>query len=134
MICTTHNLLNFSPSQRPPQAATVQQMPGRDAYLDGLLVFATRAHARGGIVTRPKQTLESRSSRARTLAPDVKPCRETTCPCAGSVCQTQAFSKLLCVKQRTVSYSPMGRIATTMKDRDARYYKLLDLVTLATDR
>ena len=54
----------------------MQQMPGRDAYLDGLLVFATRAHARGGIVTRPKQTLESRSSRARTLAPDVKPCRD----------------------------------------------------------
>ena len=26
----------------------MQQMPGRDAYLDGLLVFATRAHARGG--------------------------------------------------------------------------------------
>jgi hypothetical protein len=30
MICTTHN-------QRPPEAATVQQMPGRNAYLDGLL-------------------------------------------------------------------------------------------------
>jgi Methyltransferase domain len=27
----------FHPSQRPPEAATVQQMPGRDAYLDGLL-------------------------------------------------------------------------------------------------
>ena len=37
MICTTHNLLKLSPSQRPPEAATVQQMPGRDAYLDGLL-------------------------------------------------------------------------------------------------
>jgi hypothetical protein len=30
MICTTHN-------QRPSEAATVQQMPGRNAYLDGLL-------------------------------------------------------------------------------------------------
>jgi hypothetical protein len=30
------------------------------------------------------------------------------------------------VKQRNVSYSPMGRITTTMKDRDARYYQLLE--------
>ena len=38
MICTTHNLLKlFTLWQRPPEAATAQQMPGRDAYLDGLL-------------------------------------------------------------------------------------------------
>ena len=39
MICTAHNLVSCSPSQRPPEPPTVQQMPGRDAYLDGLLAY-----------------------------------------------------------------------------------------------
>ena len=37
MICTTHNLLKLFTLAKAPEAATAQQMPGRDAYLDGLL-------------------------------------------------------------------------------------------------
>ena len=37
MICTTHNLLKLFTLARSPEAATVQPMPGRNAYLDGLL-------------------------------------------------------------------------------------------------
>ena len=34
-------------SQRPPEAATAQQMPGRDAYLDGLLACEAEAAIEG---------------------------------------------------------------------------------------
>ena len=42
MICTTHNLLKLFTLARPPEAATAQQMPGRDGYLDGLLAHSIR--------------------------------------------------------------------------------------------
>ena len=53
MICTTHNLLKLFTFAKAAEAATVQQMPGRDAYLDGLLgcslthvLFATAPQGR----------------------------------------------------------------------------------------
>ena len=85
-------------------------------------------------MTRPKQTLESRSSRARTLAPDVKPCRDKRVRVRARFVRPRLLASSFASSNEPSSYSPMGRIATTMKDRDARYYKLLDLVTLATDR
>ena len=42
MISTIQNLLKLFTLARPPEAATVQQMSGGDAYLDGLL--GHRAH------------------------------------------------------------------------------------------
>ena len=64
MICCTHNLQKtFHPRKGRAEVATAQQMPGRDAYLDGLLIvvshtFSARClasgdHAPGFIGERP---------------------------------------------------------------------------------
>jgi len=74
MICTAHNLLKLFTLATAPEPATLRQMPGRDAYLDGLLEIEIRKQGfcRGPRIERkktpfPPQSIGSLSLRRKPM-------------------------------------------------------------------